>query len=210
MPRAVKRLELRAEGNPLTGPAVKRFPVLVPFCTRARARVAWRTWQPGWPCGVNIEYKARGTVVFMRGPLQCGEGGEVELGLPCDLVNGIHQLAAWGCAGCFWGVELAVELEVEWSAVPLVAIAAILAAVGAALGFYPRAAPVPVERLPEGLQRLLDAVVASGGWYGWGREGLVVAVPEGQEGLRRAVEEAMRRHGVPGRVITTKGAIVLS
>jgi hypothetical protein len=66
-----------------------------------------------------------------------------------------------------------------------------------------------VERLPEELQRLLDAVVASGGWYGWGREGLIVAVPEGREGLRRAVEETMRKYGVPGRVITTRGVVML-
>jgi hypothetical protein len=38
---------------------------------------------------------------------------------------------------------------------------------------------------------------------------LIVAVPEGREALRRAVEEAMRRHGVPGRVITTRGAVAL-
>jgi hypothetical protein len=145
MPRAVRRLELRAEGSPLSGPAVRHFLVLVPFCSRARARVAWRTWQPGWPCGVYVEYRIGSTVVLMRGPLQCGESGETELGLPCDLVGGlrVHRLAAWGCSGCFWGVELAVELEAEWSAAPLVALAAIAAVAGAALYFYSRARPRP-------------------------------------------------------------------
>jgi hypothetical protein len=142
MPVTARRLELRAEGNPFSGPAVRHFLVPAPLCTRARARVTWRTWQPGWPCGVHIEYRIGETVVFMRGPVQCGESGETELELPCDLVGGVrvHRLAAWGCPGCFWGVELVVELEVEWSAAPLVALALVAAAGTAALCFYLRAA----------------------------------------------------------------------
>jgi hypothetical protein len=102
------RLYLRAEGNPLTWPRVARQFVLAP-CRETRAIIRYRTWQNGQPCGVNIEYKVCNKVVWSKGPIPCGESGEVEVSAPC---NGLHQLAVWGCAGCFWGVEVEVVADV--------------------------------------------------------------------------------------------------
>jgi len=109
------RLYLKAEGNPITGPKVARQLVLAP-CRETRATVRYQTWQNGQPCGVNIEYKVGGQVVWSTGPIPCNVSGEVEVSVPC---NGLHQLAVWGCAGCFWGVEVEVVADVS-SLVPLV------------------------------------------------------------------------------------------
>jgi len=103
------RLYLKAEGNPITGPEVARQLVLAP-CRETRAVVRYQTWQNGQPCGVNIEYKVNGQVVWSKGPIPCGTSGEVEVSAPC---NGLHQLAVWGCAGCFWGVEVEVAADVS-------------------------------------------------------------------------------------------------
>jgi hypothetical protein len=110
------RLYLRAEGNPLTWPRATRQLVLAP-CRETRAVIRYRTWQNGQPCGVNIEYKVCNKVVWSKGPIPCGKSGEVEVSAPC---NGFHQLAVWGCAGCFWGVEVEVIADVQ-SLVPLIA-----------------------------------------------------------------------------------------
>lgn len=109
------RLYLKAEGNPITGPKVVRQLVLA-SCRKTRATVRYRTWQNGWPCGVNIEYKVNDQVVWRAGPIQCGGSGEVEVTAPC---NGVHQLAVWGCWGCYWGVEVEVVADVP-SLVPFV------------------------------------------------------------------------------------------
>jgi hypothetical protein len=109
------RLYLRAEGNPLTWPKVARQLILAP-CRETVAIIRYRTWQNGAPCGVNIEYKVSGQVVWSAGPIRCDRSGEVEVSAPC---NGLHQLAVWGCAGCFWGVEVEVVANVT-SLVPLV------------------------------------------------------------------------------------------
>jgi len=109
------RLYLKAEGNPITGPKVVHQLVLAP-CRETRAIVRYRTWQNGQPCGVNIEYKVGGQVVWSTGPIPCNVTSEVEVSAPC---NGLHQLAVWGCAGCFWGVEVEVVADVP-SLVPLV------------------------------------------------------------------------------------------
>jgi hypothetical protein len=122
------RLYLRAEGNPVAGPKVVRQLVLA-LCRETRATVRYRTWQNGQPCGVFIEYKVSGRVVWSKGPIQCGASGEVEVSAPC---NGLHQLAVWGCTGCFWGVEVEVVADVS-SLVPLVVGAG---AVGLALWLW--------------------------------------------------------------------------
>jgi hypothetical protein len=109
------RLYLKAEGNPITGPKVARQLVLAP-CRETRAVIRYRTWQSGQPCGVYVEYKVNNQVVWSRGPIQCDASGEVEVSAPC---NGVHQLAVWGCAGCFWGVEVEVVVNVT-SFTPLV------------------------------------------------------------------------------------------
>jgi hypothetical protein len=109
------RLYIKAEGNPIAGPEVARQLVLAP-CRETRAVVRYRTWQNGQPCGVNIEYKVNGQVVWSAGPIPCNTSGEVETSAPC---NGLHQLAVWGCAGCFWAVEVEVVADMP-SLVPLV------------------------------------------------------------------------------------------
>jgi hypothetical protein len=102
------KIRLYASGTPLTPARVVRRLVIAP-CGDARAVVRYVTWTAGSPCGVNIEYKVNNVVVYSRGPVSCNESGTAVTVAPC---NGIHQLAAWGCPGCFWGVEVEVELDV--------------------------------------------------------------------------------------------------
>ncbi|MFZ8812190.1 MAG: hypothetical protein ACO2PN_29325 [Pyrobaculum sp.] len=109
------RLHIRAEGTPLTWPKVARQLILAP-CSETRVTVRYQTWQNGLPCGVNIEYKVNNQVVWSKGPIPCGESGEVEVMAKC---NGLHQLAVWGCVGCFWGVEVEVVADVP-SLLPVV------------------------------------------------------------------------------------------